>query len=49
VLLVDNLLMAHGRRPYAGERELAMSFAASTRVADCLPTVTDLTVNVESW
>nr|AGS49873.1 SyrP-like protein [uncultured bacterium esnapd18] len=49
VLLVDNLLMAHGRRPYDGERALALSFASATRVADCAPTVTDLAVDIESW
>jgi alpha-ketoglutarate-dependent taurine dioxygenase len=49
VLLLDNLLMAHGRRAYTGERVLAVSFGAPTSVDDCRPTVTDLAVDIGSW
>jgi hypothetical protein len=37
LLLLDNLLVAHGRRPYTGVRELAVAPAEPVRAADCAP------------
>jgi hypothetical protein len=37
LLLVDNLLTAHGRRPYTGDRRLAVALAEPVRLADCAP------------
>ena len=39
LLVVDNVLTAHGREPYAGEREVAVVPADPTPLAACRPTV----------
>lgn len=40
LLLVDNVLCAHGREPYTGDWELAVAPAETVSLADCSPTVT---------
>lgn len=43
VLLVDNILLAHGRRPFHGPREIFVSMGHPLRLTDCVtypPTVT---------
>ncbi|MFL6127654.1 MAG: TauD/TfdA family dioxygenase [Mycobacteriales bacterium] len=37
LLLLDNLLTAHGRRPYTGARELAVAPAEPLRLESCAP------------
>jgi alpha-ketoglutarate-dependent taurine dioxygenase len=39
LLLLDNVLMAHGREPYQGEREIAVAMGDPVALADCSPTV----------
>jgi hypothetical protein len=42
LLLIDNVLCAHGREPYTGDWELAFAPAETVSLADCSPTVTPL-------
>jgi hypothetical protein len=42
LLLVDNVLCAHGREPYTGSWELAIAPAETVSLADCSPTVVPL-------
>ncbi len=39
LLLVDNILTAHGRDPFRGDRRIAVSMGAPVELADCRPTV----------
>lgn len=39
LLLVDNVLCAHGREPYTGDLELAIAPAETVSLEDCSPTV----------
>jgi alpha-ketoglutarate-dependent taurine dioxygenase len=38
LLLLDNIRLGHGRRPYTGEREIAVAMGEPVRLADCRPT-----------
>lgn len=40
LLLIDNVLCAHGREPYTGDWELAVAPAETVALAKCSPTVT---------
>jgi len=39
VLLVDNILAAHGRDPFRGSRTIVVAMGDAVRLADCAPTV----------
>ncbi|MFF7025892.1 TauD/TfdA family dioxygenase [Streptomyces klenkii] len=39
LLLVDNILSAHGRDPFHGDRRIAVAMGAPVALADCRPTV----------
>lgn len=39
LMLVDNLRTAHGREPFAGQREVLVAMADPVRLADCSPTI----------
>jgi hypothetical protein len=39
LLLLDNIAVAHGRRPYTGEREVAVAMGEPVTLASCRPTV----------
>ncbi|MFD8756069.1 TauD/TfdA family dioxygenase [Kitasatospora sp. NPDC059577] len=39
VMLVDNVLCAHGRDPYRGDRRIAVSMGQPVEVLDCRPSV----------
>ncbi|MEU9125510.1 TauD/TfdA family dioxygenase [Streptomyces sp. NPDC048506] len=39
LLLVDNILTAHGRDPFHGDRRIAVAMGAPVQLADCRPTV----------
>ncbi len=39
LLLVDNLLTAHGREPYTGDREILVALADPVELNQCVPTV----------
>ncbi|OKI92981.1 TauD/TfdA family dioxygenase [Kitasatospora sp. CB01950] len=39
VMLVDNVLTAHGRDPFHGERKVVVAMGAPVALADCQPTV----------
>ncbi|MEV4638764.1 TauD/TfdA family dioxygenase [Actinoplanes sp. NPDC049548] len=39
LLLVDNVLCAHGREAYRGDRRIVVAMGQPTAVADCAPTV----------
>ena len=39
LLLVDNVLTAHGRDPFRGERRIVVAMGDPVRLADCKPTV----------
>lgn len=40
VLLLDNILIAHGRRSYTGEQRMAVAFGEPVRLTDCRPSTT---------
>ncbi len=37
VLLLDNIVIAHGRRKYVGEQRMAVAFGEPVRLSDCQP------------
>jgi hypothetical protein len=39
LLLVDNILSAHGRDPFHGDRKIVVAMGQPVALADCLPTV----------
>ncbi|MGW4348996.1 TauD/TfdA family dioxygenase [Streptomyces sp. NPDC004690] len=39
VMVVDNILTAHGREPFRGERRIVVAMGDPVSVRDCLPTV----------
>jgi alpha-ketoglutarate-dependent taurine dioxygenase len=39
VLVVDNILVAHGREAFRGDREILVAMGEPVRIADCSPTV----------
>ncbi|MGW8396293.1 TauD/TfdA family dioxygenase [Streptomyces lydicus] len=39
LLLVDNILTAHGRDPFRGDRTIAVAMGAPVELSDCRPTV----------
>lgn len=39
LLLVDNIRTAHGREPYAGQREVLVALADAVKLAECSPTI----------
>ncbi|WP_425329451.1 TauD/TfdA family dioxygenase [Streptomyces inhibens] len=39
LLLVDNILTAHGRDPFLGDRKIAVAMGAPVELSDCRPTV----------
>ncbi|MFI9613276.1 hypothetical protein ACIHCM_16660 [Streptomyces sp. NPDC052023] len=39
VMVVDNILTAHGREPFRGERRIVVAMGDPVNVRDCLPTV----------
>lgn len=42
VMLIDNLLSAHGREPFRGDRQVMVAMGEPVSLADCRPTVTPL-------
>jgi len=42
VMIVDNLLAAHGREPYSGDRRVVVAMGEPVELADCSPTVPPL-------
>lgn len=42
VMIVDNILAAHGREPYRGSRKIAVAMGDPVDLADCHPTVPPL-------
>jgi hypothetical protein len=41
-MLIDNLLSAHGREPFRGDRQVMVAMGEPVSLADCRPTVTPL-------
>jgi hypothetical protein len=39
VMLVDNILAAHGREPFRGSRKIAVAMGDPVELTDCHPTV----------
>jgi len=42
LMIVDNLLAAHGREPFTGERKVVVAMGEAVDLADCQPTVQPL-------